>query len=247
MTGTASQPVVRDIIVESDFKEEQGTQNVVKAETYKRDELNFSVELTNPDDKKRVLKSILKKKIPNHFRIRPEELFTRSTKNNENYLGVIFVKTKPDMLRLYNDFQHDPEISRAGIGMYFGSSGPGKNWPSELGDWKVYKKYVTKQFKKGEIRLLISTIAFGMGIDIPNIRYVVHYGISSSLEAWYQEAGRAGRNRLPAYVASVFSEEDIDSSNYLLVGDEKNLRDRHDNLHNKSAAGPSVKYCSNPL
>ena len=65
--------------------------------------------------------------------------------------------------------------------MYFGSSGPGKNWPSELGDWKVYKKYVTKQFKKGEIRLLISTIAFGMGIDIPNIRYVVHYGISSSL------------------------------------------------------------------
>ena len=233
MTGTASQPVVRDIIVESDFKEEQGTQNVVKAETYKRDELNFSVELTNPDDKKRVLKSILKKKIPNHFRIRPEELFTRSTKNNENYLGVIFVKTKPDMLRLYNDFQHDPEISRAGIGMYFGSSGPGKNWPSELGDWKVYKKYVTKQFKKGEIRLLISTIAFGMGIDIPNIRYVVHYGISSSLEAWYQEAGRAGRNRLPAYVASVFSEEDIDSSNYLLVGDEKNLRDRHDNLPNK--------------
>ena len=233
MTGTASQPVVRDIIVESDFKEEQGTQNVVKAETYKRDELNFSVELTNPDDKKRVLKSILKKKIPNHFRIRPEELFTRSTKNNENYLGVIFVKTKPDMLRLYNDFQHDPEISRAGIGMYFGSSGPGKNWPSELGDWKVYKKYVTKQFKKGEIRLLISTIAFGMGIDIPNIRYVIHYGISSSLEAWYQEAGRAGRNRLPAYVASVFSEEDIDSSNYLLVGDEKNLRDRHDNLPNK--------------
>ncbi len=40
-----------------------------------------------------------------------------------------------------------------------------------------------------------------------------------------REAGRAGRNRLPAYVASVFSEEDIDSSNYLLVGDEKNLRE----------------------
>ena len=235
MTGTASQPVVRDIIVESDFKEEQGAQNVVKAETYKRDELNFSVELTNPDEKKRVLKSILKKKIPNHFRIRPEELFTRSTKNNENYLGVIFVKTKPEMLRLYNDFQLDPEISRAGIGMYFGSSGPGKNWPSELGDWKVYKKNVTKQFKKGEIRLLISTIAFGMGIDIPNIRYVIHYGISSSLEAWYQEAGRAGRNRLPAFVTSVFSEEDVDGSNYLLVGDEKTLRDRHNNLRNKWA------------
>ena len=44
---------------------------------------------------------------------------------------------------------------------------------------------------------------------------------------------KSGRNRLPAYVASVFSEEDIDSSNYLLVGDEKNLRDRHDNLPNK--------------
>jgi ATP-dependent DNA helicase RecQ len=138
------------------------------------------------------------------------------------------------MLRLYNDFQFDPEISRAGIGMYFGSSGPGKNWPTgELGDWKEYKKRITKEFKKGEKRILISTIAFGMGIDIPNIRYVVHYGISNSLEAWYQEAGRAGRNRLPSYVASVFSEEDLEGSNHLLVGEEKELRKRHSNLSNQ--------------
>ena len=52
MTGTASQPVVRDIIVELISKKNK-VLNVVKAETYKRDELNFSVELTNPDDKKR--------------------------------------------------------------------------------------------------------------------------------------------------------------------------------------------------
>lgn len=234
MTGTASQPVVRDIIVESDFKEEQGTKNVIKADSYKRDELNFSIELTSPSEKKRILKSILKKKIPNYFRIRPEELFAKSLKEKEDYLGIIFVKTRPEMLRLYNDFQFDPEISRAGIGMYFGSSGPGKNWPTgELGDWKEYKKRITKEFKKGEKRILISTIAFGMGIDIPNIRYVVHYGISNSLEAWYQEAGRAGRNRLPSYVASVFSEEDLEGSNHLLVGEEKELRKRHSNLSNQ--------------
>ena len=83
MTGTASQPVVRDIIVESDFKEEQGTKNVIKADSYKRDELNFSIELTSPSEKKRILKSILKKKIPNYFRIRPEELFAKSLKEKK--------------------------------------------------------------------------------------------------------------------------------------------------------------------
>ena len=59
--------------------------------------------------------------------------------------------------------------------------------------FKEYKKQVQLDFKKGEYNVLSATKAFGMGIDKQNIHYTIHYGIPSSVEALYQEAGRAGR------------------------------------------------------
>lgn len=60
-------------------------------------------------------------------------------------------------------------------------------------DFKKYKKDVQKSFKKNDFPLMIATKAFGMGIDKQNIHYTFHYGLPSSVEALYQEAGRAGR------------------------------------------------------
>lgn len=60
-------------------------------------------------------------------------------------------------------------------------------------EFKVYKQTVQLDFKNDQFPLLVATKAFGMGIDKQNVHYTFHYGLPSSVEALYQEAGRAGR------------------------------------------------------
>jgi len=61
-------------------------------------------------------------------------------------------------------------------------------------DWEAEKTKIQDQFINNEFNLLVSTKGFGMGIDKPNIRYVIHYGFPGSLESYFQQIGRAGRD-----------------------------------------------------
>jgi ATP-dependent DNA helicase RecQ len=63
-------------------------------------------------------------------------------------------------------------------------------------------------FMSGDLPLVVATNAFGMGIDRPDVRYVLHYGTPGSLEAYYQEAGRGGRDGLPARAVLLHSSRD---------------------------------------
>jgi ATP-dependent DNA helicase RecQ len=74
---------------------------------------------------------------------------------------------------------------------------------------KVAREANQKRFQRGEAVIMVATVAFGMGIDKPDVRFVVHVDLPGSIEAYYQETGRAGRDGLPSDTLMLYGSEDI--------------------------------------
>jgi ATP-dependent DNA helicase RecQ len=96
------------------------------------------------------------------------------------------------------------------------------------------------QFLKEEGVVVVATVAFGMGIDKPNVRFVVHLDAPRSLEAYYQETGRAGRDGLPADAWMTYGMADVTALSGLLAGSDLNETQKRIERHKLSAL---LGYC----
>jgi ATP-dependent DNA helicase RecQ len=83
-----------------------------------------------------------------------------------------------------------------------------------------------ERFMAGALKTIIATNAFGMGIDKPDIRFVIHYSFPGSLEAYYQEAGRAGRDGAPARCILLFQAADRRIHRYFIAGKYRGVKTR---------------------
>jgi ATP-dependent DNA helicase RecQ len=115
--------------------------------------------------------------------------------------GIVYMATVKEAERTFEEFSE-----RYPLALYHGKL-PAKE-----------RHEAQEAFMAGEVKAVVATNAFGLGIDKPDIRFVVHYQFPGSLEAYYQEAGRAGRDGETARCTILYREEDRAVQGYFLGG-----------------------------
>ncbi|MBO1298754.1 MULTISPECIES: DNA helicase RecQ [unclassified Enterococcus] len=140
-----------------------------------------------------------------------EQYLVEYLKVNQNQSGIIYAATRKEVDRLYQ------LLTKFGfsVGRYHG--GISERERTEMQEAFLYDR----------IQLLVATNAFGMGINKSNIRFVIHYQIPGSLEAYYQEAGRAGRDGLPSEAILLFAPQDVQVQKFFVQQSQREEEQKH--------------------
>ncbi len=104
------------------------------------------------------------------------------------------------------------------------------------------RKDIQKAWMAGSIHIIVATIAFGMGINKPDVRFVLHYNLSKSMTQYYQEAGRAGRDGKQAHCVLFYHPKDQKTLDYFITSNNATKEVKRENVVELLKM---VKYCEN--
>lgn len=185
LTGTASNSVLRDVQRELDIKDFDA---IITPKTFDRKELSYNIFACRSEEKEFILKNLLERYLPGEFQTSSSTFFSQH--GDATKCGLVFCPHVNGQFGVAQVARKINEETGLPVNIYSGEKP--KGYPSP--NWNEHKNRTARDFKNNNFNIMVATKAFGMGIDKPNINYTVHYGLPTSIESFYQEAGRAGRN-----------------------------------------------------
>lgn len=229
LTGTASSSVLRDMQHDLGIV---GEDAVIQPKSFDRPEINYRVFSVPSGEKQAKLAEIIKTELPSEFKGSHSTLYQPS-QGEETKCGLVFCQNVNGSYGLMASSEKALEYGHPGVAEFLERILPGRigvysgKAPKMLhmseGAWSERKRLSARMFKSNEQPIMVCTKAFGMGIDKPNVRWIVHYGISGSLESYYQEAGRAARDKRTAYAYIILSDDFPELNSKILNPKETNV------------------------
>ena len=206
LTGTASKIVLKDVQRELGIT---AFEAIITPRSFDRAELQFRIIPSLSSEKLYRVIGLLES-LPGDFAVEKGRFFAAG--NGGTYAGLLFCPHVNGTYGVVEQARSLRQEMRIPVEVY--SGGAPRGWDDDR--WAAEKHRIAHEFKRDGIPLLACTSAFGMGIDKGNIRYTIHIGLPRSIETFYQEAGRAGRDRGPAACAIILSNDDPVRSQRLL-------------------------------